>query len=123
MEEYYTLKLKDNDDVIKAIHDFMAEKQIDLAIPVFAYGKIKNFEIITLGKYTNVFSDNSGTGYEVSAINGKIHRDRTGYYTNISVIINKSCATTAHGILRKALADELLEIKFRSINLRNIIEV
>lgn len=123
MEEYYTLKLKDNEDVIKAIHNFMAEKQIELAVPVFAYGKIKNFELITLGRSTNLFCDNSGTGYEVSAINGKIHRDRTGYYTNISVIVNKSCATTAHGLLKKALADGMLEIKFRSINLRNIIEV
>ncbi|MEM4662561.1 MAG: DUF296 domain-containing protein [Candidatus Diapherotrites archaeon] len=123
MEEYVTLKINDGEDVIKSIHNFMNEKQIDLAVPVFAYGKIKNIELITLGKNTTLFSDNSGTGYDVAAISGKIHRDKTGYYTNISVIINKSCATTAHGILKKAFADESLEIKFRNIKLKTIIEV
>ncbi|MCX8190303.1 MAG: DUF296 domain-containing protein [Candidatus Diapherotrites archaeon] len=123
MEELITLKINEGEDVIKSIHNLMAEKQIELAVPVFAYGKIKNIELITLGKNTTLFSDNSGVGYEVSAISGKIHRDRTGYYTNISVIINKSCATTAHGLLRKAIADESLEIKFRNIKLSKIIEV
>jgi predicted DNA-binding protein with PD1-like motif len=123
MTEFYTLKLKDNEDVIASIHKFMAEKQIELAMPIFAYGKIKNFELLTMGRYISVFSDYSGDGYEVSAISGKVHKDKNGYYTNISVILNKSYATTAHGLLRKALADEFLEIKLRKIDLRNIIEV
>jgi len=123
MAEFYTLKLKDNEDVIASIHKFMAEKQVDLAIPIFAYGKIKNFELLRLGKSMSSFSDFSGDGYEVNAISGKVHRDKEGYYTNISVILNKSYATTAHGLLKKALADEFLEIKLRSVNLRNIIEV
>lgn len=123
MPEFYTLKLKDSEDVIASIHKFMAEKDIELAMPIFAYGKIKNFELLTIGRYISVFSDYSGYGYEVNAISGKVHKDKSGYYTNISVILNKSYATTAHGLLRKGLADEFLEIKLRKINLRNIIEV
>lgn len=123
MPEFYTLRLKDNEDVIASIHKFMENKEIELAMPIMAYGKIKNVELLTLGRNTSIFRDYSGNGYEVNAMSGKIHKSNEGYYTNITVILNKSYATTAHGLLRKALADELLEIKLRKINLRNIIEV
>ncbi len=101
----------------------MEKKRIEFAMPVMAYGKIKNFELLTLGKRAYIFKDFSGNGYEVAAMSGKIHKSPDGYYTNITVIVNKSFATTAHGLLRKALADEFLEIKLRKINLSNIIEV
>lgn len=122
MVEFFVLKLKDNDNVIEGIHDFMRERDIELAVPVLAYGKIKDFEIVTLGKMRRLIKENSGNGFEVNAISGKIHVDSSGFYTNISVIVSRNGMDSAHGELRNAFVDEFLELKLRKINLKNIIE-
>ena len=122
MAEFFVLKLKDNDNVIEGIHNFMRERDIKLAVPVLAYGKIKDFEVLTLGGMRRLVKENSGNGFEVNAISGKVHTDVSGYYTNISVIVSRSGMDSAHGELRNAFVDEFLELKMRKINLKNIIE-
>ena len=121
-EEFYVLRLKDNDSVIDKIHEFMADKSNDLVVPVLAYGKIKDFEMITLGKSRHLMKENSGQGFEINAINGKIHTDSGGFYTNISVILSRNGSGSAHGELKSALVDEFLELKMRKINLSKIIQ-
>lgn len=122
MADFYVLKLKDNDSVIDSIHNFMRERDMKLAVPVMAYGRIKDFELVTLGKGRHLMKENSGNGFEVNAINGKIHTDSDGYYTNIAVIVSRNGMGSAHGELKSALVDEFLELKLRKINLKSIIE-
>lgn len=122
MKEFFVLKLKDNDNVVEGIHNFMRERDIRLAVPVLANGKIKDFEMVTLGRMRRLVKENSGNGFEVNAISGKIHADSSGYYTNVSIIVSRGGMDSAHGELRNALVDEFLELKLRKINLKNIIE-
>ncbi len=122
MAEFYVLKLKDNDNVIEGIHNFMRERDMKLAVPVMAYGKIKDFELVTLGKGRHLLKETSGNGFEINAISGKIHTDTDGYYTNIAVIVSRNGASSAHGELKSAIVDEFLELKLRKINLKSIIE-
>ena len=122
MAEFYVLKMKDNDNVIEGIHSFMRERDMKLAVPVMAYGKIKDFELLTLGKGRHLQKENAGSGFEVNAISGKIHTDQEGYYTNISVILSRNGVGSTHGTLKSALVDDFLELKLRKINLSKIIE-
>jgi len=122
MADFFVLKLKDNDNVIEGIHSFMREKEIKLAVPVLAHGKIKDFEIVTLSGLRRLMKENSGNGFEVNAISGKVHTDASGYYTNIAVIVSRNGLNSAHGELRSAFVDESLEVKLRKINLQKIIE-
>jgi len=119
--DFHILKLKDNDDVVSEIHSFFQERRINSAVPVEVRGKIKNFGVVTLGKGRHLFRDDSGKGFEVSAISGKIHKDRTGFYTNISLVLAPNGSGSIHGVLKDAQVEDFLELKFRKLNLGKII--
>ncbi len=122
MAEFFVLKLKDNDNVIEGIHEVMREKNIKLAVPVLAHGRVKDFELVTLGRGRRLVKNDSGQGFDVNAVSGKIHTDSSGYYTNISIILSRNGSDSAHGELKDAFVDEFLELKLRKINLSKIIE-
>ncbi len=119
--EFHILRLKGNDNVVSEIHSFFQERNIDSAMPVEARGKIKNFGVITLGKGRHLFRDDSGKGFEVNAISGKVHRDKNGFYTNISIVLVPNGVGSIHGVLKDAQVEDFLELKFRKLNLGNII--
>ena len=123
MPEIYTLRISDGRNVLAAIENFMRKRHIELAFPSYAYGSIKNFELLSLSGSMRLVRDFSGKGYELSAISGKVHITGRDFYSNITVILNRSYSTTLHGILKKAQAANSLEIGLKKINLGNIIEV
>jgi len=119
--EFHILRLKDNDNVVQEIHSFFEERNIDSAVPVEARGKIKNFGVVTQGRGRHLFRDDSGKGFEVNAITGKVHKDSSGFYTNISIVLAPNGVGSIHGVLKDAQVEDFLELKFRKLNLGKII--
>ncbi len=121
-QEVFVLRLGNGDEVIEKIHNFMKENNIDMLVPLEASGRIRDFHLVPIGKGASLLGSKFDEPFEINSIYGKVHRDGNGYYTNITVSVSQNDLHSRHGLLKKAIVSDHLELKMRKINLKKIIE-
>jgi hypothetical protein len=120
MQELVEVKIKDNENVIEAVQNFMKEKEITLFVPIGAEGSIKNFAISVIGKTCGLQKDMTGRSYEIGSMSGKIHALKDGFLWDLSVVVRGNGTGPVHGALKDAFAAGPVSLTFRKINLSQI---